>query len=79
MLIGHVGGEAQKNILSVLLWAPVSREIGCKSIILGSFGIYIISRLQTSFVLRGRVSIESAITIHKCNENVLNRAIQTNK
>ena len=22
--IGHVGGEAQKNILSILLWAPAS-------------------------------------------------------
>ena len=22
--VGHVGGEAQKNILSILLWAPAS-------------------------------------------------------
>ena len=39
--VDHVGGEAQMNILSILLWAPAvvgeqhclhdSREIGCKS------------------------------------------------
>ena len=34
--VGHVSGKAQKNILSILLWAPVVVELHCGRIFIYS-------------------------------------------